>query len=234
MRTENNLICDVNKQHKTMSASLLQEIEKIDAIKWHTIDGEQLNLSYASLFHKDLADRIFTELETSTEYYDADMCKVRVFGKYHNIPRKQVAHSDPDLVYRFSGSVVPGKPWTPLLAAIRDRVQHLTGGVRYNFVLINRYRNGDDYIGEHRDSEPELDPQAPIASVSFGAGRDFVLRHADVVRRRRAVPKVKIQLEHGDLLLMNPPTNACWYHSLPVRKSVHGVRINLTFRKLLV
>ncbi|XP_065155452.1 DNA oxidative demethylase ALKBH2-like isoform X3 [Atheta coriaria] len=141
MRTENNLICDVNKQHKTMSASLLQEIEKIDAIKWHTIDGEQLNLSYASLFHKDLADRIFTELETSTEYYDADMCKVRVFGKYHNIPRKQVAHSDPDLVYRFSGSVVPGKPWTPLLAAIRDRVQHLTGGVRYNFVLINSWQH---------------------------------------------------------------------------------------------
>lgn len=45
---------------------------------------------------------------------------------------------------------------------------------------------------------------------------------------------VKIDLQHGSLLLMNTPTNAYWYHSIPVRKSAPGVRINLTFRKLKI
>lgn len=40
-------------------------------------------------------------------------------------------------------------------------------------------------------------------------------------------------LEHGSLLLMNPPTNQVWYHSLPPRKACPGVRVNLTFRRML-
>lgn len=43
---------------------------------------------------------------------------------------------------------------------------------------------------------------------------------------------VKINLEHGSILFMNPPTNEIWYHSLPTRKKLQGVRINLTFRKM--
>lgn len=42
---------------------------------------------------------------------------------------------------------------------------------------------------------------------------------------------VKVELQHGSLLMMNPPTNKIWYHSLPVKKSAVGVRINMTFRK---
>lgn len=34
-------------------------------------------------------------------------------------------------------------------------------------------------MGEHRDNEPELDPDAPIASVSLGQERTFVLKHKD-------------------------------------------------------
>lgn len=34
-------------------------------------------------------------------------------------------------------------------------------------------------MGEHRDNEPELDPNYPIASLSFGQERTFVLKHKD-------------------------------------------------------
>lgn len=34
-------------------------------------------------------------------------------------------------------------------------------------------------MGEHRDNEPELDPTCPIASVSLGQERTFVLKHRD-------------------------------------------------------
>lgn len=91
-------------------------------------------------------------------------------------------------------------------------------------------------MGEHRDDEKELDPLGPIASVSLGAARDFIFRHRDARGkhgRHRHIEPVKLELSHGSLLLMNPPTNKFWYHSLPIRKKVLNPRINLTFRRIL-
>jgi alpha-ketoglutarate-dependent dioxygenase alkB family protein 2 len=80
-----------------------------------------------------------------------------------------------------------------------------------------------------------LDKNTPIASLSFGQQRLFVLKHQDARKKgtaKRNVPPVKVELQHGSLLLMNPPTNSYWYHSLPPKKSAPGVRINMTFRKI--
>lgn len=100
---------------------------------------------------------------------------------------------------------------------------------------MRRYKDGEDHIGEHRDDERELVPRSPIASVSFGACRDFVFRHCNSRGKKatRHVEPVKLQLAHGSLLLMKYPTNVYWYHSLPPRKRVLAPRINLTFRKVM-
>jgi alkylated DNA repair dioxygenase AlkB len=99
---------------------------------------------------------------------------------------------------------------------------------------VFRYRDGKDHMGEHRDDEKELDQKSGIASVSLGQVRDFVLRHSDARgKKKRSIPPVKIPLGHGSLLLMKPPTNTFWYHSIPQRKSLPGVRINLTFRLIV-
>lgn len=98
-----------------------------------------------------------------------------------------------------------------------------------------RYKDGLDHIGEHRDDERELAPGSPIASVSFGACRDFFFRHKDSRGKHpsRRLGVVRLQLAHGSLLMMNHPTNTHWYHSLPIRKNVLAPRVNLTFRKIL-
>lgn len=114
---------------------------------------------------------------------------------------------------------------------------------------MHRYKDGLDHIGEHRDDEKELVPRSPIASVSFGACRDFVFRRRD--RRGKGGSRgpgrislqgkggswgpgrISLQLAHGSLLLMKHPTNVHWYHSLPPRRRVLGPRVNLTFRKIL-
>lgn len=98
-----------------------------------------------------------------------------------------------------------------------------------------RYKDGCDHIGEHRDDERELAPGSPIASVSFGACRDFFFRHRDARGRSpsRRLEVVRLPLAHGSLLMMNHPTNSHWYHSLPVRKKVLAPRVNLTFRRIL-
>jgi alkylated DNA repair dioxygenase AlkB len=74
----------------------------------------------------------------------------------------------------------------------------------------------------------------PIASLSLGQPRDFICRHIDARGKhaKRDIDVVKIELQHGALLMMNNPTNTYWYHSLPQRKKLRNVRINMTFRKM--
>lgn len=119
--------------------------------------------------------------------------------------------------------------------AFRDHYYSWLGIHIADAPALHRYKDGLDHIGEHRDDEGELDPSCPIASVSFGAARDFVFRHKDARREPKKCPieAVKLELAHGSLLLMNPPTNTYWYHSLPVRKKVKTPRISLTFRRII-
>lgn len=63
-------------------------------------------------------------------------------------------------------------------------------------------------MGEHRDNEPELDPNFPIASISFGAERPFVLKHKDARKpgpNKKNIPPSKyfILNLHTYLLLQN-------------------------------
>ncbi|XP_053558101.1 DNA oxidative demethylase ALKBH2 [Bombina bombina] len=202
---------------------------------WKKIQAESLNCDYTLLFSKAEADGIFKQLEKEIIYFSGDLSRVQVYGKWHNVPRKQVSYGDDGLTYTFSGITLSPKPWIPILNSIRERVKLATGHT-FNFVLINRYKDGSDHIGEHRDDEKELVPQSPIASVSFGACRDFVFRHRDARCKNPMLQlePVKLELAHGSLLMMNFPTNVYWYHSLPVRKKVLAPRINLTFRKIIL
>ncbi|KAM4053106.1 DNA oxidative demethylase ALKBH2 [Anomaloglossus baeobatrachus] len=213
-------------------------IENMDSLleetyTWKRIRAENLSCDYTTLFNKTEANDLFQQLEKNIIYFTGELSKVKVYGKWHNVPRKQVTFGDEGLTYTFSGITLSPKPWLPVLDLIRERVRMATGH-SFNFVLINRYKDGNDHIGDHRDDEKELHPQSPIASVSFGACRDFIFRHKDCRSKNsvRQIEPVTLELEHGSLLMMNFPTNVYWYHSLPVRRKVLAPRVNLTFRKI--
>ena len=91
-------------------------------------------------------------------------------------------------------------------------------------------------MGEHRDDEKDLVHGYPIASLSLGQARDFIFKHTDSRGKnaKRCIDPVKIELQHGSLLMMKHPTNTYWYHALPPRKRLPNVRINMTFRKMVV
>ena len=97
----------------------------------------------------------------------------------------------------------------------------------FNCVLLNLYRDGQDSMGWHSDDEPELGPDPSVASLSLGATRRFQLR-----RRRDRRTRVDLDLRHGSLLVMGPPTQAHWQHAVPKRPKASGAgpRVNLTFR----
>ena len=47
--------------------------------------------------------------------------------------------------------------------------------MKFNSVLMNWYRDGEDYLNWHADDEKELGVNPIVGSVNFGATRDFVV-----------------------------------------------------------
>ncbi|VDI81515.1 alpha-ketoglutarate-dependent dioxygenase alkB homolog 2 [Mytilus galloprovincialis] len=209
------------------------KLAKLNKLKWRKLSGENLDCDYIVLYSKEEADELLIKCAELLEYNTGQLAKVKVFGKWHDIPRKQVAYGDAGLSYKFSSTIVPARPWIPFLKDIRDKISEVTKH-EFNFVLINRYKDGHDHMGEHRDDEEDLVPGHPIASLSLGQPRDFVFRHADSRGKhaKRKIDSISVELQHGSLLMMNNPTNKFWYHSLPQRKRLMNVRINMTFRKM--
>jgi alpha-ketoglutarate-dependent dioxygenase alkB family protein 2 len=158
------------------------------------------------------------------------------------IPRRQTAYGDAGTSYTFAGCTVPARPWIPLLWELRALLSTQTG-YEPNFVLINYYRSGWDYIGWHADDERDLGPAPAILSLSLGAARDFQFRHREAFPQagkaalRPALQTVTISLHSGSLLIMRDPTNKDWKHQLPRRggqqAAALGDRLNLTWRRLV-
>jgi alkylated DNA repair dioxygenase AlkB len=153
--------------------------------------------------------------------------QITLFGRTHPLPRLTCWVADPGCRYSYSGLLNEPEPWTPPLDALRQRLGALLG-CRFNSLLLNRYRHGGERMGWHVDDEPELEPSAPIASLSLGASRSFRLKPKRSERLFHA--PISLELGHGDLLVMEAPTQRHWLHALPARLKVKDERINLTFR----
>ncbi|CAL1301047.1 unnamed protein product [Larinioides sclopetarius] len=154
------------------------------------------------------------------------MTTVVVFNKRYPVPRKVSTYGDKNLTYTFAGNTLPTKPLIPILVKILEEANKFLKDGSFNYILINRYKDGQDKIGSHRDNETDMDPNSSIVTFSFGAERTMIFK-------RPNFNSVKIPLKNGSVLAMNPPTNEFWYHEIPREKRIKDVRISLTFRKNL-
>ena len=150
-----------------------------------------------------------------------------VAGRQFILPRLQTWHADPGIRYSYSNNLLENRAWTSLLSGIRAQVESYLK-FSFNSVLVNLYRNGNDYVGWHSDNEPELGEQPFIASLTFGAERQFEFRH------KKSSENGRFLLRSGTLLIMHPDFQHYWLHSVPIDTSVNEGRINLTFRKVMV
>ncbi len=145
--------------------------------------------------------------------------RIRLFGQQREVPRLVAWQGDAGLCYRYSGVDHAAEGWHPAVAALRER---LAGEFRerFDFVLLNRYRNGGDSMGWHKDDEAMAGEF--IASFSLGEPRRFLYRPAG------RPPSEALTLEHGSLLLFDRRIP----HALPKSRKARRERINLTFRRL--
>lgn len=169
------------------------------------------------------ADVLFAELQASIAW---EIHRIRIYGREVDSPRLSCWIGDPEATYVYSRTRFEPRPWQPALVDLRRRVEKACDS-RFNSVLANLYRSGQDSMGWHSDDEPELGERAVIASLSLGAERRFRLkpRHGGTREDTRVIP-----LGHGSLLKMAGDTQRLYVHDLPKTNATIGPRINLTFR----
>lgn len=184
-------------------------------------DGQAEYLS--SFYNAEASDSLFSNLLGSLTW-ESD--QLLMFGKLVRTARKVAWVGDPECLYTYSGVQKIPQGWTTELTQMRNKLEQFTGHT-YNSCLLNLYHTGEEGMGWHSDNEKELDSAVPIASVSLGARRKFAFRH------KQDKTTSSVFLEHGSLLIMHPPIQEYWQHSLLKTKTVASPRINLTFRKIL-
>lgn len=186
---------------------------------------ELLPFDGSALLHEGVMDvgfayAAFDELLATNGWESHELV---VFGAKHPEPRLSTWHALDGTSYTYSGLTRTALPFTPLLERLRGMCEELAGA-RFNAVLVNLYRDGNDAVGWHADDEPENGSEPTIASVSLGATRRFDFRH------RESGATVSADLEHGSVVVMSGLSQECWVHRIARTKSPVGRRINLTFR----
>jgi alkylated DNA repair dioxygenase AlkB len=144
----------------------------------------------------------------------------KLWDKEYLTPRLTCWYGDTS---RIAGTL----PWTPELQAIRERVEPLAG-TRFNSVLLNYYRDGNDSVAWHSDKESIMGSQPVIASVSFGQVRSF-----DIRRKADHSEKYSVRLEHGSFCLMKAGLQEAFEHRIAKSTRPMKARINLTFRLVI-
>lgn len=151
---------------------------------------------------------------------------IRLYGRECKIPRLTAwLGTGP---YTYSGVRHDPAPMPEWLAEVSSLVADLAGVLFFNSVLCNLYRDGSDSVSWHADDEPELGEFPVIASVSLGAARSFHVKPRDPGDKQRW----KLQLAHGDVLVMSGRSQLDYLHSVPKTSKPVGPRINLTFRSV--
>jgi alkylated DNA repair dioxygenase AlkB len=148
----------------------------------------------------------------------------RLYDKDILTPRLTAWYGDPE-VYDYA-SLTESKPniWTPELLMIKNKLEPLAG-TRFNSVLLNYYRDGNDSVAWHSDKEDVLGKNPIIASVSFGQVRSF-----DIRNKHDHTEKYSVRLEHGSFLLMKAGLQEHWEHRIAKSVRPMRARVNLTFR----
>lgn len=176
---------------------------------------------YPNFLDKKQADWLLENLLNTVDWQQEE---IRFMGKVHPIPRLTYWYSKENKEYTYSGIKVLPVPYTSVIKRLSDKVEEISG-YKFNSVLLNRYRDGNDKVAWHADDEKTLTDTINIASVSVGAEREFQFKS-----KHNPDDKESIQLTHGSLLVMHDPLQKHWLHQIPARKKVTEERINLTFR----
>ena len=185
--------------------------------QWQTLENGKLAY-LADFLTQQEADTLYQELYRGIAWRQES---ITLFGRCVLQPRLQTWFSERP--YKYSGLQLQPKAIPPSIHSLKTQCEQVCEQ-KFNSVLLNLYRDGQDYMGWHQDNEKELGHWPVIASISLGAERKFSLKH------KNNQQKIDYQLNHGSLLIMVGELQHYWKHALPKSTRITQPRINLTFR----
>lgn len=129
---------------------------------------------------------------------------------------------------------------TPLVKKICD-ILSLKCDEHFNHVLIQLYRDGNDYIGEHADKTLDIRKNTKIVNYSVGSTRTMKLRTKKIEDEERQIKKVRLM--HNSVFVLSWDSNKKWLHSInPDKRQLKeksedelinsGERISFTYRNI--
>jgi alkylated DNA repair dioxygenase AlkB len=195
--------------------------------KWKTIikeDEEGDVKIMENYYNKSEADEIYTHLHKQikpTEHY------IKINNKEIKLPRLQCSFGDDGMSYKYSGASQKSLEWSEsgICNDIREKIEK-EFNTKFNYVLVNYYRDGNNYIGAHSDADKDMIDNYIIVSLSFGATRKMVFKH-----KKKKFEKKEIYLTHGTIVIMGKDTQKNWTHEIVKNEKMEEDRWNLTFRQ---
>jgi len=127
--------------------------------------------------------------------------------------------------YRHPLSFTKVTEWTPIVFQIKTQMEeqyHQT----FNHCLIQKYRNGLDFIGRHSDKTIDIVLNSSIVTFSLGATRCLELRHK-VTRQQQFVA-----LKDNTSFELTWDMNKEYTHAVKKQIGLDAPRISLTFRHI--
>ena len=139
--------------------------------------------------------------------------------------------SDASSGYEYSGQIIPAQPLTADMMNLLGILQEEYGPA-FNGLLVNRYRDGTNYVSPHGDNEKGLDQSAGVVIVSWGVKRLFRLRE-NAPHERPADPVVFKGVEtraYYALQMEGERFQKDLKHEVPQQRRVVGERVSITAR----
>jgi alkylated DNA repair dioxygenase AlkB len=180
---------------------------------------------YSKVYETKESKELFDFLnEIEVEYHK----KYIRYNKEFKVPRGQASFTYDESVhynYPAAGGSPPNYIMNDKLRKITEKVNKVLA-TNFNTILLNKYVDGDDCIGFHRDNQIGWAPRSGFATLAFGVARDFQIKCDET--------KVLTTILHepGYVIYMPDPMNSTHTHSVPKRRSLRDCRISLTFREI--
>jgi alkylated DNA repair dioxygenase AlkB len=192
-----------------------------DEIKYYIKTDRSYLLGYPSNI-----DDLLLECINSIEGTLIENPHIYVYGKKAIQHRSIGFYSNTSIGYYYSRQLARSQALTVPLQQLLDLI-NIKFETDFNGILVNKYPDGNHYIGKHSDDEKTLS-NIGVVSISYGATRKFRIRDKINNTIIRDIPTTS-----NEIWIMGGDFQKEFTHEIPVEKKVKECRYSLTFRKHL-
>tara|TARA_B110000483_G_scaffold3711_1_gene4371 strand:+ start:2121 stop:2681 length:561 start_codon:yes stop_codon:yes gene_type:complete len=181
---------------------------------------EQSFITFQQFPDKDLLERCGHEIKDLVNEYP----EIIISGTAYQQSSCVCFFSNESESYYYYNKQSPSKPMTRTLSELLIIVNKIYDS-HFNGILINKYKNGNDYICANSYNDKNCD-LSNVVTISYGATRKFRIRKKDDKKF-----KTDFKLITNSMLQMGGNFQQEFTHEIPIEKRVKTERISFTFRK---